>query len=156
METLNYYGNNTPDGEHKAYCWEYLKEVDYGKGRIRELVLFAVVKSKDELRMDENNQPMMCVCVCNSTKGISGKAKINKLKRCLVQKEDGISEIQSFRTLPTIESFCFRDEPDFKREPYSIRVENKSVNGKRVSNITHVYSYLADSFVDIRGVFDTA
>ena len=151
METLNYYGNNTPDGEHKAYCWEYLKEVDYGKGRIRELVLFAVVKSKDELRMDENNQPMMCVCVCNSTKGISGKAKINKLKRALLTKKHGVSLMQSYKTLPDMSEFM-----EGKADPYSIKVENKIVNGKRVSNITHVYSELAKSFVDIRGVFDTA
>ena len=151
METLNYYGNNTPDGEHKAYCWEYLKEVDYGIGRIRELVLFAVVKSKDELRMDENNQPMMCVCVCNSTKGISGKAKINKLKRALLTKKHGVSLMQSYKTLPDMSEFM-----EGKADPYSIKVENKIVNGKRVSNITHVYSELAKSFVDIRGVFDTA
>ena len=157
VERLNYYANNCPDGEYQAYCWEYMHKVDYGKGRYRDIVLFAVWDSKTMmLKMDENSQPMMCVAVCNATQQKSGKAKINKLKRCLVQKEDGISEIQSFRSLPTIESFCFRDEPDFKREPYSIRVENKTVNGKRVSNITHVFSYLADSFVDIRGVFDTA
>ena len=151
MITLRYHGSNTPDGEHKAYCWEYLKEVDYGKGRIRELVLFAVVKSKDELRMDENNQPMMCVCVCNSTKGISGKAKINKLKRALLTKKHGLSLMQSYKTLPDMSEFM-----EGKADPYSIKVENKIVNGKRVSNITHVYSELAKSFVDIRGVFDTA
>ena len=151
MVTLRYHGSNTPDGEHKAYCWEYLKEVDYGKGRIRELVLFAVVKSKDELRMDENNQPMMCVCVCNSTKGISGKAKINKLKRALLTKKHGVSLMQSYKTLPDMSEFM-----EGKADPYSIKVENKIVNGKRVSNITHVYSELAKSFVDIRGVFVTA
>ena len=125
--------------------------MDYGKGRIRELVLFAVVKSKDELRMDENNQPMMCVCVCNSTKGISGKAKINKLKRALLTKKHGVSLMQSYKTLPDMSEFM-----EGKADPYSIKVENKIVNGKRVSNITHVYSELAKSFVDIRGVFDTA
>lgn len=151
METLNYYGNNTPDGEHKAYCWEYLQGVDYGFGRIRELVLFAVVKNREELRMDENNQPMMCVCVCNSTKGISGKAKINKLKRALLTKKHGLSLMQSYKTLPDMSEFM-----EGKAEPYAIKVENKIVNGKRVSNITHVYSELANSFVDIRGVFDTA
>ena len=154
---LQYYANNTPDGTYQAYCWEYMHKVDFGKGRYRDLVLFAVWDTRSKmLKMDDNSQPMMCVAVCNVTKNKSGKAKINKLKRCLLQKDDGISKIQSFRNLPDIESFYFRDELDFKREPYSIKVENKTVNMKTVSNITHIYSFHDSCFVDIRGVFDTA
>ena len=133
-----------------------MKQVDYGYGRMRELVLFAVVDeaNNNKLRMDKNSQPMIACCVCNVTKQKSGKAKINKLKRCLITKQHNISELESFKALPDMETFCFSKE--FKGEPYSIRVENKSVNGKRVSNITHVYSYLAEEFIDIRGSFDTA
>lgn len=149
--SLKYYADNTPDGTHQAYCWEYLQAVNYGQGRIRELVLFAIIKSEDELRLDNNSQPMMCVAVCNSTKGISGKAKINKLKRALLTQSHGISKIQSYKTLPDMDEFCFG-----KGKPYTIKVENKTVNGKRVSNLTHVYSELYEQFVDIRGVFDTA
>ena len=42
-----------------------------------------------------------------------------------------------------------------KADPYSIKVENKIVNGS-VSRISSCLSELAKSFVDIRGVFDTA
>ena len=155
METLSYYANNTPDGIHRAYCWEYLHKVDYGKGRFRDLVLFAVVNQSDssQLRLDRNAQPMMCVCVCNVTQQKSGKAKLNKLKRALITKNHNISNLESFKCLPSMETFCFHK--DFKGEPYTIRVENKKVNGKTVSNVTHIYSYLADDLIDVRGIFDT-
>jgi hypothetical protein len=150
VETLKYYADNTPNGTHQAYCWEYLQAVNYGQGRIRELVLFAIIKSEDELCLDNKSQPMMCVAVCNSTKGISGKAKINKLKRALLTPKHGISKIQSYKTLPDMDEFCFG-----KGKPYTIKVENKTVNGKRVSNITHVYSVITKQWMDIRGVFDS-
>ena len=68
METLNYYANNTPDGTYQAFCWEYLHKVDYGQGRYRDLVLFAICDDSKMLSMDKNGQPMMCVVVCNVTK----------------------------------------------------------------------------------------
>jgi len=114
-------------------------------------VLFAIVDKSQMLKMDKNSQPMMAVAVMNVTKQKSGKAKINKLKRALLTKKHGLSLMQSYKTLPDMSEFM-----EGKAEPYSIKVENKIVNGKRVSNITHVYSELANSFVDIRGVFDTA
>ena len=152
MGALKYYADNCPDGEHQAYCWEYLHKVDYGQGRYRDLVLFAIVDKSQMLKMDKNSQPMMAVAVMNVTKQKSGKAKINKLKRCLITKHHGISEIQSYKVLPDITSFCIDD--DFKGETYSIKVENKTVNGKRVSNVTHIFSHLTGDYVDIRGVFD--
>ena len=77
METLNYYANNTPDGTYQAFCWEYLHKVDYGQGRYRDLVLFAICDDSKMLSMDKNGQPMMCVVVCNVTKQKSGKAKMD-------------------------------------------------------------------------------
>jgi hypothetical protein len=106
------------------------------------------------LSMDKNGQPMMCVVVCNVTKQKSGKAKINKLKRCLIKKEHNISYMQSYKSLPDINSFCMDD--DLQGHTYKIKVENKTVNGKNVSNITHILSYLTGDYVDIRGVFDKA
>ena len=155
MSKLNYHGSNTPNGTFQAFCWDYLHGVNYGQGRFRDLVLFAVVDKadKNKLRMDSNNQPMIAVVVCNCTKQKSAKAKINVLKRCLITKQHNISVIESYKSLPEMETFLFHK--DFKGEPYSIKVENKSVNSKRVSNITHVWSYLADDYVDVRGVFDT-
>ena len=154
METLNYYANNTPDGTYQAFCWEYLHKVDYGQGRYRDLVLFAICDDSKMLSMDKNGQPMMCVVVCNVTKQKSGKAKINKLKRCLIKKEHNISYMQSYKSLPDINSFCMDD--DQQGHTYKIKVENKTVNGKNVSNITHILSYLTGDYVDIRGVFDKA
>tara|TARA_Y100001972_G_C7636549_1_gene319633 strand:- start:725 stop:1195 length:471 start_codon:yes stop_codon:yes gene_type:complete len=156
METhnLNYYANNTPNGTYLAFVWEYLHAVDYGMGRLRDLVLFAICDDSKMLSMDKEGQPMMCVAVMNVTKQKSGKAKINKLKRCLIKKEHNINAMQSYRALPDIESFCMGD--DLQGHTYKIKVENKTVNGKTVSNITHVFSYLAGDFVDIRGVFDKA
>ena len=154
METLNYYANNTPDGTYQAFCWEYLHKVDYGQGRYRDLVLFAICDDSKMLSMDKNGQPMMCVVVCNVTKQKSGKAKINKLKRCLIKKEHNISYMQSYKSLPDINSFCMYD--DLQGHTYKIKVENRAVNGKNVSNITHILSYLTGDYVDIRGVFDKA
>ena len=154
METLNYYANNTPDGTYQAFCWEYLHKVDYGQGRYRDLVLFAICDDSKMLSMDKNGQPMMSVVVCNVTKQKSGKAKINKLKRCLIKKEHNISYMQSYKSLPDINSFCMDD--DLQGHTYKIKVENKAVNGKNVSNITHILSYLTGDYVDIRGVFDRA
>ena len=154
METLNYYANNTPDGTYQAFCWEYLHKVDYGQGRYRDLVLFAICDDSKMLSMDKNGQPMMSVVVCNVTKQKSGKAKINKLKRCLIKKEHNISYMQSYKSLPDINSFCMDD--DLQGQTYKIKVENRAVNGKNVSNITHILSYLTGDYVDIRGVFDRA
>ena len=152
---FTYYGNNTPDGTWTAYAWEFLQKVNYGSGRVRDLVLFAVVDdSFKQLRMDRANNPMMCVCVCNSTKGISGKAKINKIRRALITAENNISNLESYKTLPDMNSFCF--SKDFKGSVYKIKVENKIVNKKRVSNVTHIFSYLAKDFMDIRGTFDVS
>ena len=152
MGKLNHYANNTPDGTYHAYCWEFYQGIDYGHGRMRDLVVFAIVNEKRQLIKGADSQPMFAVCVCNNTKQKSAKAKINKLKRALISKRHGISELQSYKSLPDIKSFC--DDESLNHEPYSIKVENKTVNGKTVSNITHIFSYLANNYVDIRGVFD--
>jgi len=47
-------------------------------------------------------------------------------------------------------------DDDLQGHTYKIKVENKAVNGKNVSNITHIHSYLTGDYVDIRGVFDKA
>lgn len=150
---LHYYANNTPDGIHHAFCWEYLNEVDYGYGRKRELVLFAVVdETHSTLKLDENNQPLIAVAVCNPTQGKSGKAKLVKIKRALITPRHEISLLESYKYLPTMDDLVFCKE--FQGDVYQVKIENKTVNDKRVSNVTHIYSYLENCFVDIRGVFD--
>lgn len=151
---LTYYANNTPDGLHHAYCWEYLANVDYGLGRRRDLVLFAIVdNSKSNLKLDKNQQPQMAVAVCNSTQGKSGKAKIVKIKRALLTAKHNLSLLESYKYLPSMKDFEF--SKNFAGDIYSIRVENKTVNQKRVSNVTHIFSYLENNFIDIRGTFDS-
>ena len=150
---LSYYANNTPNGTHYAYCWEYITNVDYGLGRKRELVLFAIVdNTKINLMLDANGQPLMAVAVCNPTKGKSGKAKLIKIKRALLTARHNLSLLESYKFLPKMDELAF--SKNFDGEVYGIQVENKTVNKKRVSNVTHIYSYLENKFIDIRGVFN--
>ena len=51
-----------------------------------------------------------------------------------VQKEHNISYMQSYKSLPDINSFCMDD--DLQGHTYKIRVENKT-NGK----IPHIITY---------------
>jgi hypothetical protein len=63
--------------------------------------------------------------------------------------------MQSYFNLPDIEDLLYdSDQP--KQDPYNIFVLNKTVNGKTVSNVTKIYSWLDRDWVSIVQMFDIA
>lgn len=150
---LSNYANNTQSGDHWGHLIDVKYNVPYPLGR-RDLIMF-IITSPDGLEpyVDDTLSPQFAVAVCNHTKLKSSKSKINLIARCLCREEHGISLMESYVKVPHIESFLWSKEKSNK--PYRIKVKNKTLNGKTVSNITHIESYLYKRFQSIEQRFNT-
>lgn len=144
---INNYIRGAVDGHNCVYCFDFLKGVQYPKGK-RDILVFVCLNSDMKTPMiDRNGDFRFCGIVMNSCEGKSGKAKINKIKRYLLKKSDGFNLLDSFRELPPIDFFL-------REVPYYVNVENKTIGKNTVSNITHINSSLYGKQMPVKQKFD--
>lgn len=146
-EKLTHYINGAVDGEHYVYCFDFLRGVRYPKGQRDILVFICLRDDKKTPQMDLDGNPRFCGIVMNHSKGKSGKAKINKVKRFMLTAKDGLSLKDSFKNLPPIDYFL-------REIPLKVFITNKELNGNRVANIVRMYSDLYGKNMYIKQRFD--
>ena len=149
-DDLSWYCNNTPNGSYHGVLMNVLWNVNYGAGRRRDLIVFAICTPEAKPILDSQQLPMTALICCNPTKGKSSKSKINRLRRFLIQERHQIDLMKSVLILPTIKDFLWREGT----EPYKIKVVRKKTNNKTVSIVTHIYSYLLKKYVETGMKFD--
>ena len=144
---LKHYGDNTPDGEYFAVLIN-LDSEKFPLGQ-RMVFKFAVInKNTNEPLLDEQDNPMFAVAVCNNSKMKSSKSKIAKVTRALLSKEN-YDPIKSLSEIPHPEELFFT-------KTY-IRVKQKtSDKGKTVSNVTHIQRPRDGVWESIESTFDTS
>ena len=146
-EKLTHYINGSVNGSHWAYCFDFLQGVKYPKGQRDILVFICLKDDKKTPQIDFDGNPRFCGIVMNHCRGISGKAKINKVKRFMLTEKDGLSLTDSFKNLPPIDYFL-------REVPYEIYVQNKTVGKNTVANITSIKSELYKKRMYIAQKFD--
>tara|TARA_Y100000590_G_C15342908_1_gene872134 strand:- start:84 stop:623 length:540 start_codon:yes stop_codon:yes gene_type:complete len=148
MNTLKLkpYGDNTPNGEYYA-AFITLDEERFPSGQKRKVFKFVILdETTKKPRVDENNNTMFAVAVCNSTECKSTKSKIVKVIRALLTGEN-YDPIKSLLEIPQPEELRFT-------KAY-IRVKQRTSNkGKTVSNITHIKRPRDGQWECIESVFD--
>ena len=144
---LNQYINGAVDGHNYVFCFDFLKAVQYPKGKRDILVFICLNHDMKTPMLKSNGDFRFCGIVMNSCDGKSGKAKINKVKRYLLKKEDGLTLLDSFRHLPPIDYFL-------REVPYAVNVDNRTVGKNTVSNITHISSSLYGKQMPVKQKFD--
>ena len=150
---LTNYADNTDCGEQYGHLVDVQYNIRYPLGR-RDLVIFGITDSSGEKSLiDTKGSPCFAVGVCNHSKGISSKSKINLISRCLIREEHKISKFESFVRVPPIEAFFWNKNKI--NIPYKLIIENRTVNNKTVSNVSHIHSYLYGGFQSIEQQFDT-
>ena len=144
---LNHYGDNTPDGEYFAVLIN-LDSERFPLGQ-RMVFKFAILnEDTNEPILDEQDNPMFAVAVCNNSKMKSSKSKIVKVTRALLSKEN-YDPIKSLSEIPHPEEL-------FHTKTY-IRVKQKtSEKGKTVSNVTHIQRPRDGVWESIESTFDTS
>ena len=144
---LNHYGNNTPDGEYFSVLISLdLERFPLGQ---RMVFKFAILDlNTNEPILDEEDNPMFAVAVCNNSKMKSSKSKIVKVTRALISKEK-YDPIKSLSEIPHPEELFYTKT--------FIRVKQKtSEKGKTVSNVTHIQRPRDGVWESIESKFDTS
>ena len=78
---LTNYADNTDCGEQYGHLVDVQYNIRYPLGR-RDLVIFGITDSSGEKSLiDTKGSPCFAVGVCNHSKGISSKSKINLISR---------------------------------------------------------------------------
>ena len=142
---LKHYGDNTPNGEYYAvFIALDLERFPLG-GRM--VFKFAILdEATNNPCVDEYDNTMFAVAVCNSTQCKSSKSKIIKVTRALLSGEK-YDPIKSLSEVPHPEELLFTKA--------HIRVKQKtSDRGKTVSNITHIQRPRDGQWECIEAVFD--
>ena len=144
---LNHYGDNTPDGEYFAVLIN-LDSERFPLGQ-RMVFKFAILDlNTDEPQLDEQDNPMFTVAVCNNSKMKSSKSKIVKVTRALLSKEN-YDPIKSLTEIPHPEELFYTKT--------FIRVKQKtSEKGKTVSNVTHIHRPRDGVWECIESTFDAS
>lgn len=126
---LNHYGDNTPDGEYFAILIN-LDSERFPLGQ-RRVFKFAILnENTNEPLLDDYDDPMFAVIVCNNSQMKSSKSKLVKVTRALLSKEN-YDPIKSLSEIPHPEELFYTKT--------HVRVKQKtSDSGKTVSNITHI------------------
>ena len=144
---LNHYGDNTPDGEYFAV----LINLDSERFPLGQRMVFKFAILNEETKepiLDEQDNPMFAVAVCNNSKMKSSKSKIVKVTRALLSKEN-YDPIKSLTEIPHPEELFYTKT--------SIRVKQKtSDKGKTVSNVTHIQRPRDGVWESIESTFDTS
>ena len=142
---LNHYGDNTPDGEYYSVFLN-IDDERFPLGK-RFVFKFAIIdKNTDEPLLDDYDNPMFAVAVCNYSQMKSSKSKAVKVTRALL--DESYDPIKSLSEIPHPEELYFTKT--------FIRVKQKtSEKGKTVSNITHIKRPRDGVWECIESVFNT-
>ena len=142
---VKHYGDNTPDGEYYA-VFIALDEEQFPVGR-RMVFKFAILdEATKEPCVDEHDNTMFAVAVCNSSQGKSSKSKIVKVTRALLSGEM-YDPIKSLSEVPSPEELLYTKA--------HVRVKQRtSESFKTVSNITHIRRPRDGKWECIESVFD--
>ena len=94
---LNHYGDNTPDGEYYSVFLN-IDDERFPLGK-RFVFKFAIIdKNTDEPLLDDYDNPMFAVAVCNYSQLKSSKSKAVKVTRALL--DEGYDPIKSLTEIP--------------------------------------------------------
>ncbi len=96
---------NCPPGEYLA-IFTNSEVLKYPRGE-REILSFLILKDENSPLLDNKNKAYYSVIVCNKTKGVSIKSKINKIKLSMLHKDE-YDPLSIHIGLPAIESFYDR------------------------------------------------
>ena len=96
---------NCPPGEHLA-IFTNSKVFKYPRGE-REILSFLILKDENTPLTDNKGKAYYSVIVCNKTKGVSTKSKINKIKLAMLNKDE-YDPLNIHIGVPITESFYDR------------------------------------------------
>ncbi len=96
---------NCPPGEYLA-IFTNSEVLKYPRGE-REILSFLILKDENSPLLDNKNKAYYSVIVCNKTKGVSIKSKINKIKLSMLNKDE-YDPLNIHIGLPSTESFYDR------------------------------------------------
>ena len=142
---VKHYGDNTPNGEYYAeFIALDLERFPLGQ---RQVFKFVILNEQTDMPcVDEYDDTMFAVAVCNASAGKSSKSKIVKITRALMSEEI-YDPIKSLTEIPVPQELLYTKA--------HIRVKQKtSDRGKTVSNITHIKRPRDGVWECIEAVFD--